>query len=302
MDSHFTVTIHDESGVVKEFNIHKLVKKALIYGALFLAALIIGSLTTIYYLDSNVERLNQKNKTLLSMIQESNMQLVNKKNELDALSNSLKKIETLIGLTPDDNSSLHQRVNITELTSQQRATLMQFIPNGSPIEYKGITSKYGYRIHPTLHKKEFHRGTDLRARMKTPVYATADGMVEWAGFHKKSGFGNLVILVHNYGFRTTFAHLHSIVVKNNQFVRKGQLIGYTGNSGLSNGPHLHYEVRYINRTFNPYWFIKWTQENYDEIFEKVKRLPWQSLIEAISYVTVNQPTQTCSPILETGKK
>jgi len=305
MNSHFTVTIHDEKGV-KQFNLHKFVKKAILYALLFIATIIFSAIATILYLNHNIDKLNKKtkevtvaynklkqqNKELDNSIAKANEKLDGKKNELEALSSSLKQIETLIGLTADDNTSLQKRVNLTKMTSQQRATLMQFIPNGSPIEYKGITSKYGYRIHPTLHRKEFHRGIDLRAKMKTPVYATADGIVEWAGFHKRSGFGNLIILEHNYGFKTTYAHLHSIVVKPNQFVRKGDLIGYTGNSGLSNGPHLHYEVRFINTTVNPYWFIKWTQENYNEIFEKEKKIPWQSLITAITQVKVVQPTQT----------
>ena len=311
MDSHFTITIHDEKGV-KQFNLHKFVKKAVIYTLIFIAFVIISSIATILYLSNSVEKLNKqkvelseayndlkrKNYALDLEVANKNRNLQSKKSELEALSSSLKQIETLIGLTPDDNSTLKQRVNLTKLTSQQRATLMQFVPNGSPIEYKGITSKYGYRTHPTLHKREFHRGIDMRAKMKTPIYATADGIVEWAGFHRRSGFGNLIILEHNYGFKTTYAHLHSIVVKSNQFVKKGTLIGYTGNSGLSNGPHLHYEVRFINITVNPYWFIKWTQENYDEIFQKVKRVPWQSLINAISDVRVVKPTQSLCPTLK----
>ncbi len=100
------------------------------------------------------------------------------------------------------------------------ATLLQFIPSGSPVDYKGITSKFGNRIHPTLNRKEFHRGLDMKAKMKTPVYATADGIVEYSGYHQKSGFGNLVILQHNYGFRTYFGHLNNVVIKSGKFVKK----------------------------------------------------------------------------------
>ncbi len=177
------------------------------------------------------------------------------------------------------------------MTSEHMATLLQFIPSGSPIEYKGITSKYGYRIHPTLKRKEFHRGMDMRAKMKTPVYATADGIVEWAGLHKKSGYGKLIILQHNYGFRAYFGHLNKIVIKSGKFVKKGDLIAYTGNSGMSSGPHLHYEIRFIGRAINPFWFIKWNIKNYEEIFKKEKKIPWQSLITAITQIKVQKPTQ-----------
>ncbi|WP_434658509.1 M23 family metallopeptidase [Sulfurimonas sp. NW9] len=132
----------------------------------------------------------------------------------------------------------------------------------------------------------------MKAKFNTPVYATADGIVEWAGLHRRSGFGKLVILEHVYGFKSYFGHLNKIVVKSGQFVKKGDLIAYTGNSGLSNGPHLHYEIRFIHRALNPYYFIKWTQQNYDEIFKKEKKIPWQSLIMATSRIKVIKQMQT----------
>jgi len=178
------------------------------------------------------------------------------------------------------------------MSSSQRATLLELIPSGSPVEYHGITSKFGYRIHPTLGTREFHRGDDMKAKLGTPVHATANAIVEWAGFHKRSGFGNLIILTHVYGFKTYYGHLKRVVVKSGQFVKKGDLIGYTGNSGLSNGPHLHYEIRFIQRALNPFYFIKWTQHHYNEIFEKEKKVPWQSLITATSQIKVVPQMQT----------
>ena len=225
-------------------------------------------------------------------MQDTQLALLDKKKELDELSDSLSEIETLIGLSPIENTSIKERVNATKLSSNHMAALLQFIPNGSPIEYNGITSKYGYRIHPTLKRKEFHGGSDLKAKMNTPVYATADGIIEWAGFHKQSGYGKLVIIEHNYGFKSYFGHLNKIVVKSTKFVKKGDLIGYTGNTGMSSGPHLHYEIKFIHRRVNPYYFIKWTVENYKEIFEKEKKIPWQSLIMATAHLKVVKVTQT----------
>ena len=305
MNDHFTVTIHDDNGV-KQFNLHKFVKRAILYAVLFIGLVALIGIGTILYLNSNVNEieknivevkaaynnLQEKNQKLNQNIKENQVVLITKKKELDELSESLKEIESLIGLAPDENSTIEERVNSTKITSEHKMTLLQFIPNGSPIQYKGITSKFGYRIHPTLKRKEFHRGSDMRAKMNTPVYATADGIVEWAGYHKRSGYGKLVILEHNYGFKTYFGHLNKIVVKSNKFVRKGDLIAYTGNSGMSSGPHLHYEIKYIHQTINPYWFIKWTLENYDEIFKKEKKVPWQSLITATAHLKVQKPTQT----------
>ncbi len=305
MNNHFTVTIHDDNGV-KQFNVHKFIKKAFVYAALFLLSIILIAAGTILYLNASVDKLQNKknevaqayekmikqNEALQKTMGNTTQALFAKEKELDNLSDSLSQIETLIGLKPIADESLQERINMTMLSSSQRATLLELIPNGSPVVYHGITSKFGYRIHPTLHTKEFHRGDDLKAKLNTPVYATADGLVEWAGMHKRSGFGNLVILSHVYGFKTLFGHLNKIVIKSGQFVKKGTLIAYTGNSGLSNGPHLHYEVRFMHRALNPFYFIKWTQKNYDEIFKKEKKVPWQSLIMATSLIKVVKRTQT----------
>jgi len=304
VNNHFTVTIHDDNGV-KQFNVHKFIKKAFLYAGVFLLSIAVIASGTILYLNASVDKLQSKknevaqayekmlrqNQKLQTDMNHTTHSLLAKEKELDELSDSLSQIETLIGLKPLADESLAKRVNMTMLSSSQRATLLELIPSGSPVVYHGITSKFGYRIHPTLHKREFHKGDDLKAKLNTPVYATADGIVEWAGMHKRSGFGNLIILTHVYGFKSYFGHLNKIVIKSGQFV-KGDLIGYTGNSGLSNGPHLHYEIRFIHRPLNPFYFIKWTQKNYNEIFKKEKKVPWHSLIMATSLIKVAKQTRT----------
>ncbi|PHS57390.1 MAG: peptidase M23 [Sulfurimonas sp.] len=305
MDKHFTITINDDNGV-KQYNLHKFVKKIIKYVILFFAFITLLAVGTILYLNSSVETiekkrtetqnaydsLKKKNIELDISITNTQNALKVKKKELTEVSDSLAEIEVLIGLSPVPEMSLQERVDITKLNSQHLVTLMQYIPSGSPIVYKGITSKFGYREHPTLKRKEFHRGTDMRASMNTPVHATADSVVEWAGYHKKSGFGNLVILQHNYGFRTYFGHLNKIVVKSGMFVKKGDLIAYTGTSGMSSGPHLHYEIRFIQRAVNAFWFIKWDVKNYQDIFKKEKKIPWQSLITATARIRIQKQTQT----------
>ncbi len=315
MHNHFTVTIHDDNGV-KQINLHKFVKKAIFYGFSFLLLLTFIGVATILYLDANIDKveakknameiayknLEEQNRALNAHMQETQEKLLTKKKELDTLADSLSEMEVRLGLEPsDEERSVQERFDLSKISFEQRITLMQLIPNGSPIAYKGITSKFGYRIHPTLHKKEFHRGVDLKAAMRTPVYAPADGIVEYAGRHKRSGFGRLVIVNHAFGFKTFYGHLNKVVVKSKQFVQKGELIAYTGNAGLSNGPHLHYEIRYMYDVLNPYWFIKWTTDNYNEIFKREKKIPWQSLVAATSNLKVLKPTQTL-PSLQQGQE
>jgi len=311
MNNHFTVTINDDNGV-RQFNLHHFVKKAIFYAVMFLGFVALVAVGTILYLNDAVDniekkrldmemaytKLNAKNERLNKSVRDTEFALDLKKQELEEVSDSLSEIETLIGLSPVEDMPLQERVSLTKLNSENMATILQFIPNGSPIAYNGITSKFGYRNHPTLNRREFHRGSDMRAKMKTKVYATADGVVEYSGLHKKSGYGNLVIIQHNYGFKTFFGHLNKVVIKSGTYVKKGDLIAYTGNSGMSSGPHLHYEVRFIGRALNPFWFIKWTVQNYKQIFEKEKKVPWQSLITAIARIkVVNQtPTQQSSQL------
>jgi len=305
MNKHFTVTINDDNGVY-QFNLHRFVKKAILYVFIFLVFIALFAVGTILYLDYTAnqmekkrvememayEKLKIKNSNLGDNIKNSQHLLDMKKKELDEVSDSLAEIEEMIGLSNTEKVPLKERISETKITSQHMATLLQFIPSGSPLEYHGITSKFGFRIHPTLGTREFHRGSDMKANMNTPVYATADGMVEYAGMHKRSGYGNLIILQHNYGFKTYFGHLNKIVIKSGQFIKKGQLIAYTGNTGMSNGPHLHYEVRFISRAVNPFWFIKWNVKNYKDIFKKEQAIPWQSLITATANIKVQKPTQT----------
>jgi murein DD-endopeptidase MepM/ murein hydrolase activator NlpD len=296
MDKHFTITIEDEKGK-REFNLHKILKKVLIYTALFLFSVLFVSLGSIVYLNGTLVHIEKKKARLeasyvdlAEKIMQKEEELKNNKAKLCKVTDSLSEVERIIGLKPLDKS-LQQRVDSAKLTAMQRATLLRFLPSGSPVLYNGITSKFGYRIHPTLHKREFHKGIDLKARKNTPVYATADAIVEWAGYHKSSGFGNLVILTHMYGFKTYFGHLQRVVVKSGQFVKKGELIAYSGNTGLSNGPHLHYEIRFLQRPLNPYYFIKWTQQNYNEIFEKEHKVPWKSILMAMKQLEIVQPRE-----------
>lgn len=305
MNNHFTITINDDNGV-KQFNLHQVIKKVAVHLVLFIGIVTVVAVGTILYLNYVVDEIEakrqstqkaymvqkEKNQALDESIKETQMALIDKKKELIEISETLSEIETLIGITPVPETSLSERVTTTKVNSEHMATLMQFIPSGTPIKYRGVTSTFGYRIHPTLNSKELHKGIDMRADMKTPVYATADGIVEWSGYHQKSGFGNLVIIQHNYGFETYFAHLEKAVVETGTYVKKGDLIAYTGSSGMSSGPHLHYEIRFIQRSVDPLAFVKWSVKNYNNIFQKEKQIPWQSLITATAHIKVPVPTQT----------
>jgi murein DD-endopeptidase MepM/ murein hydrolase activator NlpD len=112
-----------------------------------------------------------------------------------------------------------------------------------------ITSYFGYRYHPILHFTRFHAGIDFGASWGSPIVAAADGQVAGAGW--AGGYGRQVRISHGAGLMTTYSHMSEIVAASGSFVRRGQLIGYVGSSGLSTGPHLHYEVLKDGSPVNP---------------------------------------------------
>ncbi|HEV2595730.1 MAG TPA: M23 family metallopeptidase [Sphingomicrobium sp.] len=112
-----------------------------------------------------------------------------------------------------------------------------------------ITSYFGYRYHPILHFTRFHAGVDIGASWGSPIVAAGDGRVVGAGWG--GGFGREVEIAHAGGLTSIYGHMSTIVAQAGSFVRAGQLIGYVGSSGLSTGPHLHFEVRQGRTPVNP---------------------------------------------------
>ena len=112
-----------------------------------------------------------------------------------------------------------------------------------------ITSYFGYRVHPILRFSRFHAGLDFGASWGSPIVAAADGQVVAAGW--AGGYGRQVRIAHGAGILTTYSHMSQIAAEPGSVVRRGQVIGYVGSSGLSTGPHLHYEVRRGGQPVNP---------------------------------------------------
>ena len=121
-----------------------------------------------------------------------------------------------------------------------------------PIKYTGISSPFGNRFHPVLKRYIFHSGVDLKARF-IPVYAAKAGRVSFAG--TMNGYGKIIIIQHGGGYETRYAHLDKIVVKRGDYVKRGELIGKTGQSGRVTGPHLHFEVRINGKPVNPMRYV-----------------------------------------------
>ena len=275
------ITVSDVDGT-KSYNLNKIIKKIIVYTMIIAIIVIAISFYLISYLNNQVSSLASQSSSLKSQNTLYSSQIKDKMKDIDALSETLKDIEGMIGVKGDDKVSLINRATLAKLTSAQKTYMLQTIPNGKPLQKILVTASFGWRIHPITNKKKYHNGIDLRAKRRSDVYATADGIVRFVQDKNKGNFGRMIIISHNFGFETLYAHMRFTHVKVGDVIRKGQIIGKSGNSGLSSGPHLHYEVRYASKVLNPIDFIRWNMTNYEEIFKKQRRVQWEFLIKMIS--------------------
>ncbi|MBH9538370.1 M23 family metallopeptidase [Novosphingopyxis iocasae] len=127
------------------------------------------------------------------------------------------------------------------------------VPSIEPVSGYRLTSYFGNRSDPFSGGRGNHHGIDMAAPTGTPIYATADGLIERAGW--VNGYGNFIEIEHGNQVETRYGHLSRLNVESYQRVKKGDLIGYVGSTGRSTGPHLHYEVRIAGKPVNPLSFM-----------------------------------------------
>jgi len=161
--------------------------------------------------------------------------------------NNLSKLEREVKLELDSYTELMS-------TFQKKQDSLKYLPSLKPVLEGYISSSFGLRMHPIHRVKKHHEGLDFSAARGTPVYASADGIVNFSG--NAGGYGKMVRIDHQYGYETHYGHLNKFVVRKGQKVTRGQKIGEVGSSGLSTAPHLHYEVHYKGKPVNPnsYYF------------------------------------------------
>lgn len=282
------MTVSDFEGSVS-FNLHQVIKKILLYSVVIILAIIISGFILISTLSSKVDELTFKKVALKSEYSELELKnrllienISQKTQELTVIKDKVNSIEELFDLELDNSLTLNERVDLTQVTLKEKRLTLRQIPSIYPLKYKGVTSKFGWREHPVLKRREFHSGIDLRAKMGTDIFATADGIVTYVRDNYDKGYGNMIIISHNYGFKTVYAHLSKILVKKGDVINQRDLIAKSGNSGLSSGPHLHYSIKYVDTHLNPQNFFDWSLSNYKKLFEVEKSINWQPLIAQLS--------------------
>ncbi|MEN8776017.1 MAG: M23 family metallopeptidase [Polaribacter sp.] len=136
--------------------------------------------------------------------------------------------------------------------AKEKEKMLASIPAILPVKLEDLTrmaSGYKWRMHPILKIRKFHKGMDFTAPLGTPIYASGNGKVIRSG--RSATYGKVVYIDHGYGYKTIYAHMSKIKARRWQKVKRGDLIGYVGNTGRSVSAHLHYEVHKNNRTLNP---------------------------------------------------
>lgn len=278
----------------RHFNVSKLFKRnavialwAMLFGLIITAAVIDYLLRTVDKSQHQRTLLTEQAASLRSEIdmlnsskQQLEQELIAKQDEMLQVINRVGEIELALGLEQQYPQNLENRLETASINSAARQAMLQLVPNGSPLEFRRRTSRFGMRDHPIIGKQKHHKGLDLSASRGTPIYAPADGVVEVVRPNKQ-GYGNVLKIRHAFGFSTLYAHLDSFKVKSGHFVHKGELIATSGNTGLSTAPHLHYEVHFLDRALNPQSFLDWDATNFDLVFEKERSIKWDSLVSML---------------------
>lgn len=198
---------------------------------------------------------------------------VNRYKSLEGFDNSKIIIESNRRMDILQKQIVVQSKSLDEIAvlAADKEKFLASIPAIQPISNEDLTrmaSGYGYRTDPFTKVKKFHYGMDFTAPRGTPVYATGDGVVKRAD-NASTGYGNHIRIDHGYGYVTLYGHLYKYNVRVNQKVKRGDLIGFVGSTGRSQGPHVHYEVFKDDERINPmnFYYGNLSAEEYNKLLE-----------------------------------
>ncbi len=230
-------------------------------------------LTDLQERDDNIYRTIFEAEPIHSTIREAGTGGTNMYRDLEKLENSEIVIDVKSRLDKIMKKIYIQSTSYDEVIdlAKNKEDMLASIPAIQPISNKDLkrtASGWGYRIHPIYKIKKFHYGQDFTAPLNTDIYATGDGVIEYITSSKR-GYGNHIVVNHGYGYKTLYAHLNRFNVKEGQTVKRGDVIGFVGTSGLSTAPHLHYEVMLNGKKVNPvnYYFNDLSAEEYEKMIE-----------------------------------
>jgi murein DD-endopeptidase MepM/ murein hydrolase activator NlpD len=231
-------------------------------------------LTDLQQRDDNIYRVIFEAEPIPSSVREAGFGGVNKYSHLEGMNNSELIIATAHKLDIISKKAYIQSKSYDDVMKMalNKEKMLASLPAIQPItnnDLKRTSSGWGYRIHPIYKVRKMHWGLDFTAPIGTPIYATGDGTVTEVKGSKRSrvGLGLHIKIDHGFGYETVYGHMNEFNVKRGQKVKRGDIIGYVGNSGGSTAPHVHYEVHKNGRRVNPayYVFQDLTPQEYDKM-------------------------------------
>ena len=228
--------------------------------------------------DDDIYRVYFEQKPIPESVRKGGVGGTSRRTEIYESSNSEKDL--IIGTFQKIDQLSHEILvqeksyNLIDELAYDKAKMYASIPAIQPISIDDMTrlaSIFGMRMHPLLHFERKHEGIDFTAPRGTPIHASGNGYVE-AAFYSTSG-GYMVVINHGYSYQTRYLHMSKFDVVKGQKVKRGDVIGYVGSTGLSRAPHLHYEVLKNGEPVNPvhYFNKNLTQEQYELIVELVAK-------------------------------
>lgn len=273
MKEKFIVSIIDNNGI-KQFNISRFIKKNLIYALIFIVVFSIVIFFSIRILaDKLTSMQNHKDDTIGKYISVYNENLSLQK-EIAQSQKSLDDINKKIAGLEDVISMKNAKVevkssnpfDISHLSSKQKEMILNLLPNSKPFSSE-IKASYS----------SLKSGMVFYVPKDTPIFATADGIVDLTRDNDTIGIGKFVKISHSFGFISIYGHLSRVNVERGGIVKKGQIIGYSSiNAGVGGG--LFYDIRFLGSEVNLENFINWNLNNFDIVMNKDSIVNWDSLL------------------------
>lgn len=227
--------------------------------------------------DDNIYRVIFEAEPIPIEIREAGFGGINRYKDLQGFKHSALMTETTKNLDKLSKQLYIQSKSLDNVfeMAKNKSEMLAAIPAIQPISNQNLTrvaSGFGSRIHPIYKTKKLHTGMDFTAPKGTEIYTTGNGVISEAKYSKR-GYGNHVVIDHGYGYHTLYAHMKNLIVRIGQQVKRGEVIGYVGNSGSSVGPHLHYEVIKNGVKINPinFYYNDLSPEEYEKMIELSSR-------------------------------
>jgi murein DD-endopeptidase MepM/ murein hydrolase activator NlpD len=223
--------------------------------------------------DDNIYRMIFEAEPIPDNVRKAGFGGVERYKELQGYENSILMVEATKKLDLISKQMYVQSKSYDELVKlvKNKKNMLASIPAIMPINSKKLRHQpagFGWRTHPIYKLSQFHPGMDFAVPTNSEIYATGDGVVERAD-NTAQGYGNHVVINHGYGYKTLYGHMAKFIVYPGQKVKRGQVIGYVGSTGLSTAPHVHYEVMKNGEKVNPvnFYYNDLTPAEYQELIE-----------------------------------